>query len=69
MDIFKPFGEIDMLLLNKDEQGNSRGVAVVQYKSTASAMQAIQQLDKLDLAGQTMQVCCVVLCSATTQER
>mmetsp|Transcript_19465 Transcript_19465/g.37288 ORF Transcript_19465/g.37288 Transcript_19465/m.37288 type:complete len:572 (-) Transcript_19465:848-2563(-) len=56
MDIFKPFGEIDMLLLNKDEQGNSRGVAVVQYKSTASAMQAIQQLDKLDLAGQTMQV-------------
>ena len=56
MDIFKPFGEVDFLMLTKDETGTSKGMGFVQYKSTSCAMQAIQQLNNLDLAGQKLQV-------------
>jgi RNA recognition motif-containing protein len=58
MDIFKPFGEVDFLLLSKDDPAATthHGHGFVQYKTTAAGMQAIQQLNNLELAGNKLQV-------------
>jgi len=58
MDIFKPFGEVDFLLLSKDDPAAAthHGHGFVQYKTTAAAMQSIQQLNDLELAGNKLQV-------------
>jgi RNA recognition motif-containing protein len=58
MDIFKPFGDVDFLLLSKDDPTSTvhHGHGFVQYQTTAAAMQAIQQLNNLDLAGNKLLV-------------
>lgn len=55
--LFEPFGAIDSIEVTKDlKTGVSLGFAFVVYKATADAMQAAQQLNNMDLAGQQMKV-------------
>ena len=44
-DIFSMFGTIGELHLNKDQDGRSKGTAIIRYEKTESALLAIRNLN------------------------
>jgi RNA-binding protein 39 len=54
--IFDPFGALDFVAVSRDALGASLGTALVQYRLTADAARAAEQLDGLDIGGALMRV-------------
>jgi RNA-binding protein 39 len=54
--VFEPFGETDLITIQRDAAGASLGSGNVQYKQAAHAALAITQLNGLELVGQALRV-------------
>lgn len=54
--IFEPFGEIDAILLAKDEYKRSKGFGFIQFSDADNGKKAIEQLNNFELAGKPMKV-------------
>jgi RNA-binding protein 39 len=54
--IFEPFGEIDAILLARNEMGYSRGFGFIQFSSADDGRKAMEQMNNFELAGKAMKV-------------
>ena len=54
--IFEPFGDIDAIVLARDEQARSKGFGFIQFASAEDGKKAIEQLNNFELAGKPMKV-------------
>jgi RNA-binding protein 39 len=54
--IFEPFGEIDAIVLARDDFGRSKGFGFIQFSSADDGKKAIEQLNNFELAGKPMKV-------------
>ncbi|EPY51466.1 RNA-binding protein Rsd1 [Schizosaccharomyces cryophilus OY26] len=55
--IFDPFGEIELVRLQRDEQNRSKGFGYIQYRDPMCARNALEKMNGFDLAGRSMRVC------------
>jgi RNA-binding protein 39 len=55
-DLFEPFGKVDILEVNRDEQGRCRGQAVVQYADSQFARLAVERMHRYEIRGQRIKV-------------
>lgn len=54
--IFEPFGEIDAIVLAKDDFGRSKGYGYIQFSSAEDAKKAMEQLNNFELANRPIKV-------------
>lgn len=55
-EVFKPFGEIEYVNLQRDPDGRSKGYAFVQYKTKQAADEAIEKMHGFVLAGRPLRI-------------
>ncbi|KAM7217180.1 hypothetical protein V8F06_007471 [Rhypophila decipiens] len=55
-NVFSPFGELEFVQLQKDENGRSRGYGFVQFHNAAQAKEALEKMNGFDLAGRPIRV-------------
>ncbi|CAB10118.2 RNA-binding protein rsd1 [Schizosaccharomyces pombe] len=55
--IFEPFGDIEFVHLQRDDQNRSKGFGYIQYRNPISARNALEKMNGFDLAGRNMRVC------------
>ncbi|MCJ1327838.1 hypothetical protein MMC10_004513 [Thelotrema lepadinum] len=55
-NVFEPFGELEFVQLQKEEQGRSRGYGFVQFRDPAQARDALEKMNGFDLAGRPIRV-------------
>ncbi|KAI9834192.1 MAG: hypothetical protein M1838_005550 [Thelocarpon superellum] len=55
-NVFEPFGELEFVQLQKEEQGRSRGYGFVQFRDPAQAREALDKMNGFDLAGRPIRV-------------
>lgn len=55
-DLFKPWGDLEFVQLQKDESGRSKGYGFVQYRDPAQAREALERMNGFDLAGRQIRV-------------
>lgn len=55
-NVFKPFGELEFVQLQKDENGRSKGYAFVQFRDPNNAREALEKMNGFDLAGRPIRV-------------
>lgn len=55
-NVFEPFGELEFVQLQKDENGRSRGYGFVQFRDPNQAREALEKMNGLDLAGRAIRV-------------
>ncbi|KAF2843742.1 splicing factor, CC1-like protein [Patellaria atrata CBS 101060] len=55
-NVFAPFGELEFIQLQKDDQGRSRGYGFVQFRDPAQAKDALEKMNGFDLAGRPIRV-------------
>ncbi|KAI9809145.1 MAG: hypothetical protein M1825_002435 [Sarcosagium campestre] len=55
-NVFEPFGELEFVQLQKDEQGRSRGYGFVQFRDANQAREALEKMNGFDLAGRPIRV-------------
>merc|ERR1712141_331446 len=53
-EIFAKSGKVNKISLNFDENGKSRGTAVVTFKDRAAALKAVDEYDRAQVDGRTM---------------
>ncbi|KAI7678391.1 splicing factor, CC1-like protein, partial [Hortaea werneckii] len=54
--VFEPFGDLEFVQLQKEEQGRSKGYGFVQFVDPAKAKAALESLNGFDLAGRPIRV-------------
>ncbi|GJD01892.1 CC1-like family splicing factor [Colletotrichum higginsianum] len=54
--VFEPFGELEFVQLQKDDNGRSRGYGFVQYREASQAREALEKMNGFDLAGRPIRV-------------
>ncbi|RBR19451.1 uncharacterized protein FIESC28_05606 [Fusarium coffeatum] len=54
--VFEPFGELEFVQLQKDENGRSRGYGFVQFRDAGQAREALEKMNGFDLAGRPIRV-------------
>ncbi|KAL6074601.1 RNA-binding protein 39 [Balamuthia mandrillaris] len=54
--IFEPFGPLSYVNLQKDAQGQSQGIAYLQFKDAEDAKVAVQHTNRLQVAGRMLEV-------------
>jgi len=54
--LFEPFGAIETLEVNREPNGQSKGFGFVKYRNKSDAMEALQNLNGLAIAGRPMKV-------------
>ncbi len=54
MDLFEPFGKIDVVNLHVSESGTSQGYAFVQFKHNYDAKDALKNMNNFSLDGVTV---------------
>eukprot|EP00731_Ephydatia_muelleri_P026591 Em0018g691a len=54
--VFEPFGQIDKIIVQRDEAGISRGYGFVEFKDSESAEKAMSNLNGFELAGRAIKV-------------
>lgn len=54
--VFEPFGELEFVQLQKDENGRSRGYGFVQFRDATQAREALEKMNGFDLAGRPIRV-------------
>ncbi|KAI1956216.1 Phosphatidylinositol-3-phosphatase SAC1 [Ophidiomyces ophidiicola] len=55
-NVFEPFGELDFVQLQKDENARSRGYGFVQFRDPNQAREALEKMNGFDLAGRPIRV-------------
>ncbi|KAI5293942.1 hypothetical protein KEM52_004971 [Ascosphaera acerosa] len=55
-NVFEPFGQLEFVQLQKDEQGRSRGYGFVQFRDASQAREALEKMNGFDLAGRPIRV-------------
>ncbi|MCJ1409786.1 hypothetical protein MMC19_003869 [Ptychographa xylographoides] len=55
-NVFEPFGELEFVQLQKEEQGRSRGYGFVQFRDPGQAREALEKMNGFDLAGRAIRV-------------
>ncbi|KAI4269426.1 MAG: hypothetical protein LQ337_007288 [Flavoplaca oasis] len=55
-NVFEPFGELEFVQLQKEEQGRSRGYGFVQFRDPNQAREALEKMNGFDLAGRPIRV-------------
>ena len=55
-EIFSPFGELEFVQLQKEDNNRSKGYGFVQFHDSAAAKQALDQLNGFELAGRPIRV-------------
>ncbi|MCJ1310294.1 hypothetical protein MMC25_003956 [Agyrium rufum] len=55
-NVFEPFGELEFVQLQKEEQGRSRGYGFVQFRDPAQAREALEKMNNFNLAGRPIRV-------------
>ncbi|KAK5162619.1 hypothetical protein LTR04_003253 [Oleoguttula sp. CCFEE 6159] len=55
-NVFEPFGELEFVQLQKEEQGRSRGYGFVQFRDPTQAKEALEKMNGFDLAGRPIRV-------------
>ncbi|KAK4504853.1 hypothetical protein PRZ48_002816 [Zasmidium cellare] len=55
-DVFEPFGELEFVQLQKEEQGRSKGYGFVQFVDPTQAKEALEKMNGFDLAGRPIRV-------------
>ncbi|KAL2157825.1 hypothetical protein VTH06DRAFT_5094 [Thermothelomyces fergusii] len=55
-NVFEPFGELEFVQLQKDENGRSRGYGFVQFRDASQAREALEKMNGFDLAGRPIRV-------------
>ncbi|OWP07210.1 hypothetical protein B2J93_1983 [Marssonina coronariae] len=55
-NVFEPFGELEFVQLQKEEQGRSRGYGFVQFRDPGQAREALEKMNGFDLAGRPIRV-------------
>ncbi|KAI9672250.1 MAG: hypothetical protein M1831_002064 [Alyxoria varia] len=55
-NVFEPFGELEFVNLQKEEQGRSRGYGFVQFRDPAQAKEALDKMNGFELAGRPIRV-------------
>ncbi|KAF2396346.1 splicing factor, CC1-like protein [Trichodelitschia bisporula] len=55
-DVFEPFGELEFVQLQKEEQGRSRGYGFVQFRDPTAAKEALEKMNGYDIAGRPIRV-------------
>ncbi|KAI9893292.1 MAG: hypothetical protein M1814_000421 [Vezdaea aestivalis] len=55
-NVFEPFGELEFVQLQKEEQGRSRGYGFVQFRDPTQAREALEKMNGFDLAGRPIRV-------------
>ncbi|KAK3387598.1 hypothetical protein B0H63DRAFT_161145 [Podospora didyma] len=54
--VFEPFGELEFVQLQKDDNGRSRGYGFVQFRDAGQAREALEKMNGFDLAGRPIRV-------------
>ncbi|KAF7558336.1 hypothetical protein G7046_g5818 [Stylonectria norvegica] len=54
--VFEPFGELEFVQLQKDENNRSRGYGFVQFRDATQAREALEKMNGFDLAGRPIRV-------------
>ncbi|CAM1503946.1 Fc.00g015370.m01.CDS01 [Cosmosporella sp. VM-42] len=54
--VFEPFGELEFVQLQKDENNRSRGYGFVQFREATQAREALEKMNGFDLAGRPIRV-------------
>ncbi|KAK0706759.1 CC1-like family splicing factor [Lasiosphaeria miniovina] len=54
--VFEPFGELEFVQLQKDDNARSRGYGFVQFRDAAQARDALEKMNGFDLAGRPIRV-------------
>ncbi|KZZ98585.1 RNA splicing factor Pad-1 [Moelleriella libera RCEF 2490] len=54
--VFEPFGELEYVQLQKDDNGRSRGYGFVQFRDAGQAREALEKMNGFDLAGRPIRV-------------
>ncbi|KAF2431613.1 splicing factor, CC1-like protein [Tothia fuscella] len=54
--VFEPFGELEFVSLQREEQGRSRGYGFVQFRDPNAAKEALEKMNGFDLAGRPIRV-------------
>ncbi|EMC92299.1 hypothetical protein BAUCODRAFT_38330 [Baudoinia panamericana UAMH 10762] len=55
-NVFEPFGELEFVQLQKEEQGRSKGYGFVQFIDPAQAKEALEKMNGFELAGRPIRV-------------
>ncbi|KKK13923.1 hypothetical protein P175DRAFT_0499418 [Aspergillus ochraceoroseus IBT 24754] len=55
-NVFEPFGELEFVQLQKDENSRSRGYGFVQFRDPNQAREALEKMNGFDLAGRAIRV-------------
>ncbi|KAK4101882.1 splicing factor, CC1-like protein [Parathielavia hyrcaniae] len=55
-NVFEPFGELEFVQLQKDDNGRSRGYGFVQFRDAGQAREALEKMNGFDLAGRPIRV-------------
>lgn len=55
-NVFEPFGELEFVQLQKEEQGRSRGYGFVQFRDPEQAREALEKMNGFELAGRPIRV-------------
>lgn len=55
-NVFDPFGELEFVQLQKEEQGRSRGYGFVQFRDPDQAREALEKMNGFELAGRPIRV-------------
>ncbi|GAB1313595.1 Phosphatidylinositol-3-phosphatase SAC1 [Madurella fahalii] len=55
-NVFEPFGELEFVQLQKDDNGRSRGYGFVQFRDAGQAREALEKMNGFDLAGRAIRV-------------
>lgn len=55
-NVFEPFGELEFVQLQKEEQGRSRGYGFVQFRDPNQAREALEKMNGFELAGRPIRV-------------
>lgn len=55
-NVFEPFGELEYVQLQKDDNGRSRGYGFVQFRDATQAREALEKMNGFDLAGRPIRV-------------
>lgn len=55
-DVFEPFGELEFVQLQKEEQGRSKGYGFVQFIDPTQAKEALEKMNGFELAGRPIRV-------------
>ncbi|KAF2756994.1 splicing factor, CC1-like protein [Pseudovirgaria hyperparasitica] len=55
-EVFEPFGELEFVQLQKEDQGRSRGYGFVQFRDPTQAKEALEHLNGFEIAGRPIRV-------------